>query len=261
MFDNPKSETIKGFAKLKQKQARSETGLFLLEGPQGLRELQPQWAEVVLVTAEASQKLAPELARLRQSGARIEFATDAVLEKVCDTNSPQGVVAVCHQRTTQKTEITAPKLVAVLENPSDPGNLGTIIRAADAAGAEAVVVIEPAVDFYNPKTVRATAGSIFHIPLISVESLAEAAALAKYWGTQFLGASADGVDIRSPQLNLQLATSWLFGNEAHGLSEAAKDAVDALVGIPIFGAAESLNLATAATLCLYQSALAKRLRD
>lgn len=261
MFDNPKSETVKGYAKLKQKQARSETGLFLLEGPQGLRELNPDWAELVLVTDSAAARLRSELDRLGGTGVRIEMASEAVLAKVCDTNSPQGVVAICRQRLADSSEIVAPQLIAVLENPADPGNLGAIIRASDAAGADAVVVIEPAVDFFNPKVVRATAGSLFHIPLLSVDSLAEAIALAKSWKTQVLAATAEGIDVRSNDLNLSTPTTWIFGNEAHGLSSAARSSADELVSLPIFGAAESLNLATAATLCLYQSALAERLRD
>lgn len=261
MFDNPKSETVKGFAKLKQKQARSETGLFLLEGPQGLRELDPGWADLVLVTDAAADKLEVELDRIARLGVRIERATDAVVDKISDTSSPQGVIAICRQRLAPPATLTHVNLVAVLENPSDPGNLGAVIRAADAAGADAVAVVQPSVDLFNPKVVRATAGSIFHIPLISFESIEDAVAQAKTWGTQVLGASADGVDIRSEALNLKDKTTWFFGNEAHGLSRQAREAVDAVVSLPIFGAAESLNLATAATLCLYQSALASRLRD
>lgn len=261
MFDSPKSETIKGFAKLKQKQARSETGLFLLEGPQGVRELTPGWADLILVTEASAKKLEPELSALRGQGVRVELTSEAVVAKVCDTNAPQGIVAICRQRIYDPSNLVHPKLVAVLEHPGDPGNLGVVIRAADAAGADAVVVVEPAVDFFNPKVVRATAGSIFHIPLLAAESLDVALSWARSWGTQVLGASADGIDLRSPDVDLNASTTWIFGNEAHGLSSEARSAVDSLVSIPIFGAAESLNLATAATLCLYQSALAGRVRD
>lgn len=261
MITNAKSDLVKGFAKLKQKQARSETGLFLLEGPQGLKELKADWAKLVIVTPEAATKLEGELSRLRGAGVEVEYATDDVVAKICDTKSPQGVVAVCFQRYLDPIEISSPRLVALLENPADPGNLGTIIRAADAAGADAVAIIEPAVDLYNPKVVRSTAGSIFHIPVIVFQSLESAIETARGWGTQILGADSQGLDVRSKKIDLAAPTSWLFGNEAHGLSQQAKSNVDALVGVPIFGGAESLNLATAATLCMYQSALARGYKD
>lgn len=261
MITNPKAEKVKGFARLKQKQARSETGLFLLEGPQGLSELTPEWAVEVLITPEAAEKNRAHLEKLGAGGVVITLASADVIAKVSDTKAPQGVVAVCRIHSFQSSAVVSPKLVAALENPSDPGNLGAIIRAADAAGADALAVIEPAVDFYNPKVVRATAGSIFHLPLLAFGSVNELVSQGREWGLQLLGASADGLDIRSQDVRLRQPTLWLFGNEAHGLSEAARTQVDNLVSLPIFGSAESLNLATAATLCLYQSALAAKLKD
>ena len=261
MLTNPKSERIKGLASLKQKQARSETGLFLLEGPQGLSEAPANLAKLVLVSESASDRVQFHVERLAASGVEIQRATDEVIAKVADTNSPQGVVVVCNQPGWSIDSVTQPKLLGILENPSDPGNLGTIIRTADAAGVDALCVVEPAVDYYNPKVVRATAGSIFNVPLFSFPNLAVLGEALQRWSVQVFGATAEGIDLRSPTITLASPTAWIFGNEAHGLSQQARAMCDYQVSIPIFGKAESLNLATAATVCLYQSSLALQRKE
>lgn len=261
MLNNPKSEIVKGFAQLKQKKARSETGLFLLEGPQGLGELNADWAQAVLITDEAAYRHLEQVQRLTDSGVKIMAASEEVISRICDTQNPQGVVAVCRQSLAIPGDLIRPSLVAVLEGPSEPGNVGTIIRAADAAGADAVLIIEPAVDTYNPKLIRATAGSIFHVPVFRFADFEAARFQIEAWGLRLFAASADGTDINSPDLHLAEPTAWIFGNEAHGLSVHVRSSVSQTVSVPIFGLAESLNLATAASICLYQSAFARRRSD
>ena len=153
----------------------------------------------------------------------------------------------------------APRLLAVLVEPNDPGNLGTIIRTADAAGADAVV-LDGGVDPYNGKAVRASAGSLFHLPVLDcpVADLLAGAAAA---GIRVLATTARAdrtLDDLTDDGSLGGPTAWLFGNEAHGLPDAVLAAVDETVRVPIYGAAESLNLAAAAAVCLYASARAQR---
>ena len=173
--------------------------------------------------------------------------------------TPQGLVAVCRLVQPSLAELIArrPSLVAVLVEPNEPGNLGTILRTADAAGADAVV-LDGGVDPYNGKVVRATAGSLFHLPLVS----ASAGELLGIAGLRAL-ATSGGAEVGLEQLigdgSLAEPTAWLFGNEAHGLPAELLERADRTVRVPIYGRAESLNLAAAAAVCLYSSALAQRL--
>jgi len=146
----------------------------------------------------------------------------------------------------------------------DPGNAGTIIRLADAAGADAVVLTSSSVDVYNDKTVRATAGSLFHVPVVTGVGLSEVTELARARGLQVLAADANDVahDLHHPWdtgLDLTARTAWVFGNEAWGMSSTDLDLCDASVAVPIYGGAESLNLGTAAGVCVYESARNQRM--
>jgi RNA methyltransferase, TrmH family len=152
-----------------------------------------------------------------------------------------------------------PRLVAVLVEVSDPGNAGTVIRTADAAGADAVLIAGNAVDPHNGKCVRASAGSLFHLPIATHRSVAGTIAAARDAGLRVLAATAGGrLDLDDAPLDGR--TAWLFGSEAHGLDAATLAAADDTVRVPIYGRAESLNLATAAAICLYASARANRCR-
>lgn len=174
-----------------------------------------------------------------------------------ETVTPQGLVAVCALRQPTLVELLAgePRLLAVLVEPHDPGNLGTIVRTADAAGADGVV-LAGGVDAYNGKAVRASAGSVFHLPIVEAPA---ADVLAS--GMQTLATSGAGIrdlDQVSDDGTLGRPTAWLFGSEAHGLPDDVLAAADEAVRIPIHGRAESLNLAAAAAVCLYASARAQR---
>ncbi len=153
-----------------------------------------------------------------------------------------------------------PKLVAVLEEVRDPGNAGTIIRAADSAGADAVVLTGRTVDLYNPKVVRSTTGSLFHVPVAVGADLADVIGRARSAGLTVLAADIKGEDLLAARRDGLLArpTAWVFGNEARGLDDEQLELVDRAVTVPIYGKAESMNLATAASVCLYESAFAQR---
>ena len=262
MLTDPKANKVRGVAKLTKKDARSTTGLFLLEGPQGLKEAlnRPKLIEELYATEEAVSRY-PELFE-RAKGARIDvqMVTEPVLKALTDTTSPQGVVAVCQQLDVSLDDVLAgsPKLIALLSNIRDPGNAGTVLRAADAAGADAVIFTENSVDVYNPKVVRSTTGSLFHLPIVVDAQLEGTIAALQAAGLQVFAANGGGEDLaRLGGDVLAKPTTWLFGNEAWGFEPETLLLVDSEVGVPIYGAAESLNLATAASICLYASAFAQ----
>ena len=149
-------------------------------------------------------------------------------------------------------------MLALLANIRDPGNAGTVLRAADAAGADGVIFRDNSVDVYNPKVVRSTTGSLFHLPFVVGATIADTIAQAKSSGFQVFAANGGGDSLET--LNdevLKKPTLWVFGNEAWGFEPETLELVDRQVGVPIYGAAESLNLATAASICLYATAFAQ----
>jgi len=265
MLENPRAARVKTIAKLATKNARNDTGVFLLEGPQPVGEAltwRPELLLELFATPTALERY-PEIAeRAAAADLEIEYVTEPVLEAMSDTVTPQGFIAVCRQFPTSIRDIfaNAPKLVAVLEEVRDPGNLGTIIRAADSAGADAVVLSGRAVDLYNPKVVRSTTGSIFHLPVAVGATLSDVLERARGAGIQTIAADVKGADLLEIRNTGELAgpTAWIFGNEARGLEDEDLARMDRTVSVPIYGRAESLNLATAASVCLYESAFAQR---
>jgi TrmH family RNA methyltransferase len=190
-------------------------------------------------------------------------ASDEVVAEMSDTITPQGIVGLCRFVDTPFKEILQirPRLVAVLAHVRDPGNAGTVLRCADAAGAEAVVFTDASVDVYNPKAVRASAGSLFHLPVAVGVPVERAVTGLKTAGARVL--AADGAGDRDLDAEIDAGamgspTAWIFGNEAWGLPEGTRGLADAVVRVPLHGRAESLNLATAAAVCLYASARAQR---
>ncbi|WP_149085756.1 MULTISPECIES: TrmH family RNA methyltransferase [Microbacterium] len=265
MLENPRSPRVRAVAKLTKRSARTETGLFLLEGPQSVREALTYRPEAIIelfATPNGWEKH-PDI-RTKAADARIdvEYVSEDVLNAMADTVTPQGLVAVARQTPSSVREIfdAKPRLVAICEEVRDPGNLGTIIRAADAAGADAVVLTGRTVDPYNPKVVRATTGSLFHLRVSVGGELDEVVQRAHDAGLRVLAADVKGDDLLAARADGVLAepTAWLFGNEARGLEDDALTRADRVLRLPIFGRAESLNLATAASVCLYESAFAQR---
>jgi TrmH family RNA methyltransferase len=253
---------VRAVAKLTKRSARQETGLFLLEGPQAAREAlayKPETLVELFATPTAMDKHV-DIRDAAAADVEVVFTTEDVLDAMADTVTPQGIVAVARQSPTSVRDVFAasPRLVAICEEVRDPGNLGTIIRAADAAGADAVVLTGRTVDPYNPKVVRATTGSLFHLPVAVGVDLATAVEKAHAAGVRVIAADVGGDDFVAARGILAEPTAWLFGNEARGLDETALDLADVSLRLPIYGAAESLNLATAASVCLYETAFAQR---
>jgi TrmH family RNA methyltransferase len=265
VLENPRSPRVRAVAKLTKRSARAETGLYLLEGPQAVREAltyRPDAIVELFATPNGWEKHPDIRAKAADTGVDAVHVTDYVLGAMADTVTPQGLVAVVRQTPTAVREVFAssPRLVAICEEIRDPGNLGTIIRAADAAGADAVVLTGRTVDPYNPKVVRATTGSLFHLPVSVAANLDEVIEQAHAAGLNVLAADVKGDDLLAARADGVLAgpTAWLFGNEARGLEDSALALADHVLKLPIFGRAESLNLATAASVCLYESAFAQR---
>lgn len=287
---NPRADRVRDVAKLAGRSGRLKRRQFLAEGPQAVREALRAHhdclaaggtavVEAIYATVESLKKFPELLESASAPGSRLQvrIASELVLAAMTDTVSPQGVVAVCNFVDVPLEEVIAskPKLIAMLCRVQDPGNAGTVLRAADAAGADAVIFSQSSVDIYNPKAVRSTAGSIFHLPVVLGADLAEVVAAASAAGIGILAADGYGqlnldllqdesaarsFDQEIPDATYDLAepTMWLFGNEAQGLAGEEKALADHRVAVPVYGAAESLNLGTAATVCLYASARAQR---
>ncbi len=215
----------------------------------------------VFATEAATDQHPALVATAAGAGVAWTLVEDRALASLSDSVTPAGVVAVSRflDRPLAHLLERGPRLVAVCADVRDPGNAGTVIRSADAAGADAVVLAGSSVDAYNPKTVRATVGSLFHLPL-AVEPDVEAVLTALHEaGLRVLAADGHGeVALFEADDLLAGPTAWLFGNEAHGLSDELAAQADHRVRIPIHGSAESLNLSTAAAVCLYASARVHR---
>jgi TrmH family RNA methyltransferase len=243
--------------KLQRRAERDETGRFLAEGPQAVREaLRAGVVRELFATSSALSRYGDLAKEVPTS-----LVTDDGLAALAETVRPQGLVAVCDQLDVPLPEALArtPRLVAVLAEIRDPGNAGTVLRTADAAGAGAVVFAGDAVDPYNGKCVRASAGSLFHVDVVRTPDAAIEALKAS--GLQILAATGYGdadLDDLADEGGLAAPTAWLFGSEAHGLPDELIEAADARVRVPLHGRAESLNLAAAAAVCLYASARAHR---
>ncbi|MGI5400155.1 TrmH family RNA methyltransferase [Streptomyces sp. CA-135486] len=266
---SPRSPRVTAARRLAKRAFRGKERLFIAEGPQAVREAvahRGPGGEHTLVelftTVEAAERYADIVDAAGDAGARVHHASDAVLAEISQTVTPQGLVGVCRFLDSPFEEILAarPKLVAVLAHVRDPGNAGTVLRCADAAGADAVVLTDASVDLYNPKSVRASVGSHFHLPVAVGVPVEQAVQGLRDAGVRVLAADGAGDDL-DDELDAGTMggpTAWIFGNEAWGLPEETRALADAVVRVPIHGKAESLNLATAAAVCLYASARAQR---
>ncbi|WP_163506857.1 TrmH family RNA methyltransferase [Fodinicola acaciae] len=241
--------------KLTRRAHRDKTRRFLAEGPQAVSEAVRLPDVEVFATPEAAARYDDML-----QGVRVHLATEQALAGLSETVTPQGIVAVCSFIDVPLAGLR-PSLVSVLVEANEPGNAGTVLRTSDAAGAGAVVLTDGSVDVYNGKCVRASAGSLFHLPVVRGGDVTEIIGTLRAAGVRVLAATGDGeADLFEEARSGRLAepTAWLFGNEARGLPDTVATLADARVRVPIFGQAESLNLAAAAAVCLYTTASSQR---
>lgn len=259
------SDRVSRVRRLATRSFRDKQRAFVVEGPQAVREALAWGApvRVLYVTPAALTRHHDLVALARDAAVPVMTATDDVLAAMGDTVHPQGVLAECGFVDVPLPSVVAagPRLVVVLAQVRDPGNAGTVLRTADGAGADAVVLTAGSVDPYNPKCVRATVGSLFHLPVVTGVPAPAAVAALRAAGLRVLAADGAGpvdLDDATDSGALGAPTAWLFGNEAWGLPDADRALADEVVRVPIHGRAESLNLATAAAVCLYASARAHR---
>ena len=251
---------VKAARKLTRRHGRSRAGdSFLVEGPQAVGE-GLAFLQRVFVTTAALQTQAELVQRCRDGGVEVLAVDDAVLAELATTVTPQGIVGVAALAAPPlETVVTPGALLVVLHQVRDPGNAGTAIRTADAAGADAVILTAGSVDPRNPKAVRASTGSLFHLPVIDNVAFADLVSTAAASGVRLVGASADGATDHT-DANLGGGVALVFGNEAHGLPAAVRAACDALVRVPLpeaprpgySGVAESLNLAATVAVLAYE---------
>ena len=249
MLTSPRNPRIAAATRLKKRAFREADGRFLVEGAQAVSEAldEPAGLEMLFAT----DGLDPLVVRARQAGVEIQLVNDDVMGRLTSTVTPQGLVGVAPFLDVELEALPDTGCVAVLHEVRDPGNAGTVLRSADAAGATGIVFSETSVDVYNPKTVRASAGSLFHLPVVRGVSASEAvgALHARDFRILAMSADADGDLYRT---DLSGPVAFLFGNEARGLPEEVAALADARVRVPHAGRAESLNLAAAATVCLFE---------
>jgi TrmH family RNA methyltransferase len=250
---------------LQRRKVRQELGKFLIEGRKAVGEALklPGALEAVYVRWDAAISNQDLLEAAEASGVPVFAVSEQNLATMTDTVTPQGVVAVGKSLSVSLESLLANNsdisLVVICAQVRDPGNAGTVIRCADAFGADAVILSNDSVEVYNPKVVRSSVGSIFHLPIITGVELDEAIAACRAAGMQIFATDGDaGTDLTDLGDALAAPTAWVMGNESWGLPVEHLQLADKTVAVPIYGKAESLNLATAAAVCLYASASAQR---
>lgn len=242
---------------LSRRSAREAEGAFVVEGAKVLSEALDAGTPIESVYLAAGSVDDPVATRAYDAGARIYELAPGVIERVADTVTPQPVMAVVPFLHRALHDLRGADLLVVAVDVRDPGNAGTVLRSAEAAGAGGLLFCDGSVDVYNPKTVRASAGSLFHVPVVAggdpVQVLREMAS----WGVRRLGTTASGgrpyteVDLTQP-------VAFVLGNEANGLPADVEDLVDERVTIPMVGRSESLNVGMAAAVLCFEAARQRR---
>ena len=230
---------------LKSSKFRREEGAFIVEGPRMVSETPTEFLHTIYLSETGAKTF-------KYEGA--EIISDKVFRNLSDTVNPQGVLAVVRQPRFELENILQKSnpLLIFLENLQDPGNLGTILRTAEAAGCTGIVADKNTVDLFNPKVVRSTMGAAFRMPFVTVEKLATAVALSKDKGVTFYAAHLGGKQ-SCYDFDYTKPTAFLIGNEGNGLTDEAADLADKKIIIPMDGKAESLNAAMATGILIYEA--------
>ena len=250
---------VKAAAELKQKKYRQQQGLFLAEGLRTVEEAVRYGAvQSIFYTAIEDERTRAVLEEAAAKQVKLICVSEAVLKKIADTETPQGVIAVCEMGKFSVEDLLATgQMLLVLDRVGDPGNIGTMLRTADAAGLGGLVLLKGSADICAPKTVRASMGSLFHLPVVSGVSEAELVSSARKAGYELLVTCLDGAD-NLYKADLRGRLAFVMGNEANGVTDSLLEAADKRVFIPMQGRAESLNVAMAAGVVMFE-ALRQRL--
>jgi TrmH family RNA methyltransferase len=266
---NPAVQHLRRLAR--RRSARSEAGAFVIDGPVLVAEaldagveleavyLDSRAADAAASPSAAASTLAVLVDRLRGSGVRLLEVAPDVLAGAVDTVTPQSIAAIARlqPRPLRFATSSATGLLVVLAGVSDPGNAGTLLRSAEAAGARALIATDGSVDLFAPKTVRASAGSLFRVPVIVGGALEEVVADLQQAGVRCLGTTAQG-GVPYDEADLASGVAIVLGNEARGLDRATLAGLDGVTTIPMAGSGESLNVAMAGTLLCFESARQRR---
>ena len=249
MITSTANAQIKQIMKLhKSSRERKKTGLFVVEGIRMFSEVPRDCLKLAYVT-EAFYAAHGELFADRP----YELVSESVFRELSDTITPQGVLSVVRQQAWELSDILQhdKPLIIALENIQDPGNLGTMLRTAEGAGVTGVIMSRDTVDIYNSKVVRSTMGSIFRVPFVYVDDMAELVKQMQQAGICTYGGHLQGTDLYKE--HFEGGTAFFIGNEGNGLTDALSAALDRRIRIPMYGQVESLNAATAATVLVYEA--------
>lgn len=256
MITSTSNAQIKELLRLQKKgRARDEAGVFIVEGPRMVSEI-PADRIVKLYMSESYMKKSQSDMGSRS---KTEVLADHVFTHVSDTKTPQGVLAVVRRMEYDMKDILqggAPHIL-VLDNLQDPGNLGTILRTAEAAGATGILLSRDCVDIYNPKVIRSTMGAVFRLPFLYVDDLPGAIGELKSAGVCVYAAHLDGKNVYDKE-DYRTGCAFLIGNEGNGLRDEVTACADILVRIPMEGKAESLNAAVAAAVLMFEAGRQRR---
>jgi len=241
------NKLIKHTIALANKKGRDKTGLFVLEGERLVSEINDMELIEYVIVSDSYKGEFPYTNK-------ICLTSDSLFEKLSDTVNPQGILAVCHKfKHKYENAFTVDNpLFIILENVQDPGNLGTIIRTADAAGADGIFLSKGTVDLYNPKVVRGTMGSLFHLPIYTNAEINGLLNDCKRHNIQTLATHLGGINTPY-SVDLKKPTAIIVGNEGSGLTPETATMADELVRIPMPGRAESMNASIAAGILIYEA--------
>ena len=278
MITSTSNTQIKELTKLQKKsRLRDEMGIFLVEGPRMVEEIPKERIERLYISESFERK---NPAYIKDLGVSAEVLSDTVFSYVSDTKNPQGILAVvkrleytledvlgksaskCEGKSGEKEKdpknhrIRVPHVI-VLDNLQDPGNLGTILRAGEAAGVTGVIMSHDCVDIYNPKVIRSTMGSVYRMPFVYVEHLPETLEILAEAGIHSYAAHLKGKNSYD-QEDYTRGTAFLIGNEGNGLRDEVADAAECYIKIPMCGEVESLNAAVASSVLMFEAARQRR---
>lgn len=292
MITSTSNQKVKELIRLKEKsRIREEEKLFLAEGPRMAEEIPMEWIDCLYVSESYEKKCGEQTAAYKKAGVRTETLSDEVFARVSDTKTPQGVLAAVHMPEYSFADILGVKkaaahthvqrafmqdpfeghfaardgaagrarlpLVLVLDNLQDPGNMGTVFRSAEAAGASGILMSKDCVDVYNPKVIRSTMGAIFRLPFYRVEDLPGAVMELKDGGLRVYAAHLEGRRTYNGE-DYRRGCAFLIGNEGNGLRQEVAECADCRIRIPMEGCTESLNAAVAASILLFEAARQRR---
>ena len=259
MITSTNNAQIKNIIQLNKKaKARREQGLFAAEGKKMFWEAPKEWIEKVYITESLSEE--PEIiGRVQEQNVPYEIVTDAVFRQMSDTLTPQGVLTLLKKPEYTLEDILGGEnpLVMILEDLQDPGNLGTILRTAEGAGVQGVLMTKTCVDITNPKVIRSTMGSVYRMPFLYVEDVVSLKQELKKRNIRTYAAHLKGENSYE-QEDYAAGTAFLIGNEGNGLTEEAAASADCLIRIPMCGKVESLNAAMAAGILMYEASRQRR---